>query len=91
MFKSKVLADPNSALFQNFDNPILETPSVISSQLVLLQFRHWNFTGEIQTGEMIAHVFAAPDILQFMETAFKMRFPIHSSRPVAEFDFSDEM
>ena len=71
-------------------NPLFHTPPEIARDLWLLQVMHFDFTGQIKTGQIIVHELVLHAVEKFFQLAFTLRFPIHSVIPVNFFNWCDE-
>ena len=69
-------------------NEELKNP-VPLEDLRYITVRHWNFEGEICTGEVVMHKALANDIREIFEELFEHKFPVHQMRLVDEYKGDD--
>ena len=55
-----------------------------------VEIAHWNDTGAVEAGALVVHADHAADVVAAFERLFDARFPIHSMRPISEFDGDDD-
>lgn len=59
------------------------------SDLRLLTVRHWNFDGEVRTGQLIVHKSVTSDLARAFERLFAQRFPIARMQPIEAYGGDD--
>lgn len=55
-----------------------------------LDVRHWNMEGTAVDGGLVVHADHAEDLVTVFERLFDAGFPIHSLRPITDFDSDDD-
>jgi len=66
-----------------------KTPPVPLKDLRYITVSHWNFSDEIQTGEMVMHHLVADDIIEIFGELFASKFPINCMKLVDEYKGDD--
>jgi len=56
-----------------------------------LDLAHWNDAGDEVVGALVVHSDHADDVVAVFAQLFEGRFPIHSMRPITEFDNDDNI
>jgi hypothetical protein len=87
MYRDTALAVPSATL----QNPLIPTPPELADAMVMLEIMHHTFADEIKQGHIVVHRLVVDDVRLFFETAFELRFPIHSVIPVSDFGWDDEV
>lgn len=64
-------------------------PDILATQ-ALIPLEFLDFSGQIQTGFLVAHHELEPEIRQIFAEILAARFPIFQMRPVSEFGWSDD-
>lgn len=59
--------------------------------LKLLELRHYDFNGAIQTGEMIVHNKIADRVLSIFQELLDRKFPIEKIKPIDHYGGNDEL
>lgn len=59
--------------------------------LRLLLLQHWDFTGEVRTGELIVHRESAEDVVEVFEALYAATFPIERIELVHVFGSDDDL
>lgn len=65
-------------------------PEILTSQ-TLIDLEFWNFNGEIQVGQLVAHRELESEIRALFAEILAARFPIFQITPVVVFNWSDDI
>lgn len=60
-------------------------------RLKLLEVRHYDFSGEVQTGKIIVLDKVAENVITIFKEIFSIKFPIYSIKTIDEFGGDDEL
>lgn len=67
-----------------------ENAAIDYSDLRYVTVKHYDFQGEVQTGELIVNVQVADDVLAIFKELFDNRYPIEKIRLIDEYNADDE-
>lgn len=62
---------------------------VAAEALRYLRLSHWDYQGQVRTGELVVHRDAAPDVVAAFAKMFAMRFPVEKMRLIDAYGGSD--
>jgi hypothetical protein len=86
MYTDSISAAPPAVL----QNPLMPTPDELSRRLVMLEFTHSNFTGEIKSGMFVIHELLVEDVRACVRKAWEIGFPIHQAVSPEVFGWCDK-
>ncbi len=68
----------------------LLAPQILLDDIISLNVDFFDFFGEKQSGVIEVHNSIQNDIQELFRLIFKLQFPIHSVKPISEYNFSDD-
>lgn len=67
-----------------------KAPQDLLDSLVLLNVKHYDLNGKVQTGQIIVSKVIEKDALEMFQMMFDMKFPIEKMQPIVAYNWSDD-